>query len=465
MNIHKFISFSIGPIVAAALSFVTIPFVAWFFSTEDVGRLTMLQAVTTLSVSFFSLSMHQAYVREYNEVVDKSLLFKLSITPGLILLILTSLIIVFLPYSISEFLFGINSSFLVFLLVLSIYSGFFINFFSHVIRMEERGLVFSATQIAPKAFLLIFICFLIIFNIDESFNVLMAMSTLSIFISAVVFSYFTINTWHKSLNEKLNFATLRQMLTFSLPLVAGSLAYWGLTTMDRFFLRSLVGFNELGVYALAVSLASAVSVISSLFTNLWHPILYKWVKEGLNINKIQSVSEVMIVFISFVWSLVALFSYVLNFLLPSEYDAVRYLIIPCVAMPLFVLLSETTSVGIGISRKSLYSMFASILAFLTNAILNYFFIPNYGAAGASLATLIAFFVFFIFKTESSSKLWVSLPRLKIYAICLAYSIATIIFVLNKGEIKGYYIVWILLLFTTCLLYRRRLEEIIKHKRL
>ena len=157
MNIKKLVYFSIGPLGGAFLSLITVPFVAWFFSVEDVGRLTMLQVILSLSVALFSLAMHQAYVREYHEVADKPLLFKICIIPGFIFLSLTCLVILFLPLSISNLLFGIESQYLTFLLVLSIFCSLFINFFSHVVRMEERGLAFSLTQITPKLLLILFI--------------------------------------------------------------------------------------------------------------------------------------------------------------------------------------------------------------------------------------------------------------------------------------------------------------------
>ena len=89
MKAKTILQFSIGPIGAALLSLVTLPFVAWFFSVEDVGRLTMLQVVLSLSVSLFSLAMHQAYVREYHEEDDKQALFKACVIPGLAALLLS----------------------------------------------------------------------------------------------------------------------------------------------------------------------------------------------------------------------------------------------------------------------------------------------------------------------------------------------------------------------------------------
>ncbi|MBH0002707.1 lipopolysaccharide biosynthesis protein [Pseudoalteromonas sp. SWYJZ12] len=458
MNAKTILQFSMGPVGAAILSLITLPFVAWFFSVEDVGRLTMLQVILGLAVSLFSLAMHQAYVREYHEEEDKSALLKLSIIPGFVLLIFISLFILVLPFSISSILFGIDSNLITFLLFTGLFATFFINFLAHVIRMQERGLAFSATQIAPKIFLLILISLIMSLNWAAEFKTLMLMNTLSVVFSLFIFSWLTRDSWLISITKSVDFVLLKQMLLFSLPLVAGGLAYWGLTTMDRFFLRSLSGFNELGVYALAVALAGVVSVLTSIFSSLWHPVLYKWTKEGIDENKVQRVIENMILVVASFWSLAGLLSFIVPFFLPPQYLAIEYLIVACVSMPLFYLLSETTGVGIGITRRTSFAMFASIVAFLINAILNYLLIPVYGSSGAALASMASFFMFFVIKTEASAFLWRPFPRFKIYFILVFYMFATCVVVLAKAHISNFYIVWLILLLLTCGFFAKRLIE-------
>jgi O-antigen/teichoic acid export membrane protein len=463
MNLKKIIHFSLGPIITSAISLVTLPFISWFFSVQDVGRLTMLQVVLGLSVSLFSLSMNQAYVREFHEEEDKSALFKTAVVPGLFIIMFISMAVLVSPLAISNLLFGIESAFLTALLLVGIFSSFFINFLEHVVRMQERGLAFSATQIAPKAFLLVFIGLILLLNLEPDFKWLMLMNTLALFASLMIFAVLTRDTWLPALSSNINYALLKKMLLFSLPLVAGGLAYWGLTTMDRFFLRTLSGFQELGVYAISVSIGGIVSVISSIFSNLWHPVVYKWVKAGgVEPKRIEMVIENMLLVVALIWSLVGLLSWILPFFFPPEYQAIQHLIVACVAMPLFYMLSETTGVGIGINRRTSFAMLASICAFIVNLVLNYLLIPKYGAAGAALATLISFFVFFVIRTESSAYLWKSFPRLKVYFILVLYMIATSVTILKGANFDYFLFAYLVLLVTTISLYRTRFFESIKY---
>ena len=461
MKLKKILQYAIGPIGGAVLGMVTMPFVAWFFSVEDVGRMTMLQLVFGLTISLFSLAMHQAYVREYHEVKDKSALFKTSLLPGLLFLLIITLVLFFIPISISEYLFDINSKLLTFLLLIGVFSTYFINFLTHVIRMQERAIAFSLSQIAPKFFLLFFIGFILVFNIKAEFKYLMLMNTLAVLVSLIIFSWLTRDTWVLAFKREIDKVLLINMLKFSLPLVLGGLAYWGLTTMDRLFLRTISGFEELGVYALSVTLAASVSVISTIFSNIWHPTVYRWSSEGVKPDKVQAVVESMLLLVAFIWSLAGFFSWVIPYFFPPEYEALEYLLIACISMPLLYMLSETTVVGIGITRKTSFSMLASIAAFLINALLNYLLIPKYGAAGAALATLGAFFIFLAVRTEASAWLWYSLPRRKIYTVVMLYIVTTSVMVLTKNKLEHFNLIWLGLIGFTVVLFYRRIIQLVK----
>lgn len=452
MTAKKIIQFSLGPIGAAGLSFITLPLVAWYFPVENVGKLSMLQVSLSFAVMLFSLAMHQAYVREYHEEENKSNLLRSVVLPGFLMLLFFTLIVVASPISISKILFDVDSSFVSLLFVVSIFASFFINFLAHVLRMQERGIAFSITQIMPKAMLVILLGFIIFLNLENSFDNLLLINTIAIVVSVLTFSYITKEIWVPAITVKTDKKLIKKLLKFSLPLVAGSLAYWGLTAMDKFFIRYMSNFEELGVYAMAVSIAGGVSILSTIFSNLWHPTVYKWVKDGVDASVIQKVIESMLLGVVFVWSMIGLFSWVVLYFLPVEYIAIEYLLVACVSIPLFYMLSETTVVGIGITRKSSYALLASIVAFVVNAILNYFLIPLYGASGAAIATIVSFFIFFMVRTESSAYLWVSLPRVKIYIILVCYMVATVIFIQTEAKIKYFYFVWVFLFFLSAILY-------------
>ena len=257
----------------------------------------------------------------------------------------------------------------------------------------------------------------------------------------------------KAWAAKYNKIIIKQMLTFSLPLLAGSLAYWALISIDRLILSYFTNFKEVGIYVVATSLAAGVGVFATVFSNLWHPLVYKWVKEGIDPKRIAFINELMVLAVSFLWSLVGFFSWSTEYFFPKQYDGVQYIVVACVAMPLLYMLSETTNVGIGISRKTGYAMITSLVALLVNIVVNCVAVPLHGVKGTALASMMTFISFLILRTEFSSFLWVSLPRGKMYIFLMIYFVLTVMQVFeifNNIFISS--IAWLLGFVVICVLY-------------
>lgn len=407
--------------------------------------------------------MHQAYVREYHEEDNKVALFKASVVPGIFLLM------IYLPISIicadlfSDLMFGFKSLNLILFFNASLISTFFTNFYSHIVRMEENGVAFSISQFLPKFLLVAFIGLLILTGAPNNFENLMLMNVGATVVSFFVLSFFTYNTWSQVFKAKINIKLVVKMLNFSIPLVVGGLAYWGLTTVDRMFLRKYSGFEELGVYSMASSLGGAVMVVSGIFSSIWHPLMYRWVRNGVEMRKLNFVTECVLVLISFIWSMFGLLSWVFEYFLPKAYLQVEFLVVSCAAGPLLYMLSETTNVGIGVTRKSIYSMLASFSAFIVCIILSYFFIPAYGASAAALISMLSFFAFFVVRTESGNRLWIPQPRVKLYFVVLTYICTTIVYSLISSDLPSwcFKVVWFILFIAVAILFKNSLRDFFK----
>lgn len=460
MNARKIAYFSIGPIGGAILGFITLPIVAWFFTPEDIGRLTMLQVVISFSLLFFSLGLDQAYVREFYEVDDKPALLKSVIIPGQIVLWLTILVIALLPWSVSEILFGIDSIYLTTLLFLSVLIAFNSRFLSLILRMQERGFAFSMSQVLPKLIFLVVIFVYINFSFDAAFENLILAHLISLSAVFVIYAWNTREQWLPAISASIDRKNFIKMLRYAIPLIGGGLAFWGLTAMDKFFLRGLSSFNELGIYSMAVSFAGAALVFQAIFSTVWAPIVYKWVVEGVKPAKIKEVIDYVTLIVIVIWSLAGMFSWLTNYILPSSYEAVQFILIAAMAYPLLYTLSEATGIGIGIKRKTIYTMLAAVIALIINGIGNYLLIPIYGAAGAAVASALSFMIFFIIKTEISVMLWESFERKRMYVlVTVAMSFSLLI---NVEEINVLFsaILWLLLMLTTLVCYKKQLKLII-----
>lgn len=448
--------FALGPIGSAIFGFITLPIITWFYSIEDVGKVSMLQVVSSLTILFFCLGLDQAYAREYHEAKDKPRLFKHVFFPGFILLLFSFAVIYLIDeVSISRWLYEENSQYLTIISLMCFIFAYCSRFLSLILRMQERPIAYSMSQLLPKVFFLIFILFIVWFGFNNDLYHLTATYGLSILIVFLVFAWNTRFEWISSIKKDFSLHELLPLLQFGLPLVIGGLAAWGLKVVDKLFLRSLSTFSELGIYSVAISIAGVATIFSGVFNTIWAPLVYKWVSEKTIDNKvINEIFEHMLAAVYFVIVLSGLFSWLIPYLLPKEYVQIQYLITLCLFSPLLYTLSEVSSVGIAIVKKTKYSMYTLIIAMVFNIVGNYYLVPSYGATGAAVSTAFSFWIFYIIKTELSRKIWIDIHSLKAYiiiTILLFFSILNVI-ALKSSLISS--IIWMSLFFIGIFLFKK-----------
>lgn len=419
MTKNKIIWYSVGPIGSAVIGLITLPIITWFYSVEDVGRISMLQVVASLAVLLFCLGLDQAYVRAYHETENKPQLFKLTFLPGFVLLgVVIALATLIKPELISKLLYGMDSASLGIISLGCFVLAFSTRFLSLILRMQERAMAYSMSQLLSKVLFLSLILSIVWLDAKKNIYTLIAIHALSMCVVFVILGWNTYKEWSASFFSKLDGALLREHMAFGLPLVIGGLASWGLSVMDKLFLRGMSTFSELGVYSVTISIAGVATILSGVFNTIWAPLVYKWISEEnqVQLDKIDDVSEHLLAVIFFVVALSGFFSWVLAFVLPAEYAAAQFLITACLLGPLLYTLSETTAIGIAIARRTSLTMLASIGAMLVNALGNYLLVPSMGAAGAAMSTAFAFFILYVLRTEFSCLVWRKVSRLKSYMI-------------------------------------------------
>ncbi|HFC8379798.1 TPA: lipopolysaccharide biosynthesis protein, partial [Neisseria meningitidis] len=124
--------------------------------------------------------------------------------------------------------------------------------------------------------------------------------------------------------------------------------------------------------------------------------------------------------------LTGIFSPLASLLLPENYAAVRFIVVSCMLPPLFCTLVEISGIGLNVVRKTRPIALATLGALAANLLLLGLAVPSGGARGAAVACATSFWLFFVFKTESSCRLWQPLKRLPLYThtlLCLTSSAA------------------------------------------
>lgn len=463
MNKKKILGYAVGPLGSGLLGFISLPIITWFYSVEDVGRISMLQVFTSFSVLLFCLGLDQAYVRDYHETKNKPRLLRTVLVPCLIFSILFFFILgIYDLKIISVWLYEIPSIYLSIITIFCFIVALASRFLSLILRMQERSFAYSMSQLLPKIiFLFIVINTVWLGLARDSYSLITANATSTI----LAFLVFTWNTRHEcllALKERVDIIQLKSAFSFGWPLIFGGLASWGLNVMDRLFLRHFSTYAELGVYSITMSVAVVVTIFAGIFNTIWSPMVYKWMSENnFDYKKIDIVSEYVLAAIYFFIVFTNLFSWIIPNFLPPQYSKIQYLISVCLLGPLLYTLSEVTGIGIAVVRKTKYSMLCAIIAMLSSAILNYMLVPQLGASGAAISTAIAFFIFFSLKTVIAALIWRRRFYLKVFIIMIVlmtFSILNLLFEFFKIEM---YLIWISMLLAGFIIFNNTLKEILR----
>ena len=459
MTPRKIAAFAVGPIAGALLGLITLPMITWFFAQEDVGRIAMLQVTVGFSTLLFSLGLDQAYVREFHEVANKPALLKQSFLPGFLLLLVSLTLLLSLGDSMARWLFEFPSWHLSLLIGISLLAAFVSRFLSLVLRMNEHGLAYSMSQVLPKLLLLGFIGLYVFAETDKTLTHLILANAASLVFVSLVLAFNTRKEWVAGIASRIDIDHLKRMLRFGVPLIFGGIAFWGLTAVDKVFLRSMANFEELAVYSVSVSFAAAAVILQSVFSTVWAPTVYKWASKGEGLENVNRVTRYVLALVVMLFSVAGLLSWTTGLFLPSEYSEVQWIVVSCLGYPLLYTLSESTAVGIGISKRTGFSMLSAIIAFFVNIIGNWLLIPEFGAAGAAVSTCFSFWIFFLLRTEFSIFLWKPMPRLILYGYSALAVSGAIIFTLYGSQLGSITVgFWLIVLAVTIVSFEEELKK-------
>jgi O-antigen/teichoic acid export membrane protein len=190
------------------------------------------------------------------------------------------------------------------------------------------------------------------------------------------------------------------------------------------------------------------------------PLVYKWVgNDEVNGLVIKSVIDYVTFGVVIIWSLTGLCSWLIVYILPPAYLSVPFILLATIAYPLLYIIADASSVGIGIKRKTMYSLLAAISALVANAAGNWFLIPKFGASGAAMASAIAFFLYFVLVTEASSLLWISFERWRMYSFITVLTVLSLVFnTIALDSLTLVVLSYLVVLLTSLFVFKRQLLE-------
>ncbi len=253
----------------------------------------------------------------------------------------------------------------------------------------------------------------------------------------------------------------KEMLEYSKPLIANSIAWWVNNTSDRYIVIFFCGLAENGIYAVGSKIPSILNLFQSIFNQAWAISVVKDFdpedKSGFFTNTYKAYNCMMVILCSAIIvadKMLARFLYAKDFYLAWRF--VPWLTIAIV----FGALSGYLGGFFSAVKNSKIFATSTIIGAVTNLILNLIFTPVYGAMGAAVATAICYFIVWIFRYHQSKK-YIRI-RINIKRDLLSYVLLAVqgtVLCLFDGSVM--YGAESIIFLTICLLYISDITQVIK----
>jgi O-antigen/teichoic acid export membrane protein len=196
---------------------------------------------------------------------------------------------------------------------------------------------------------------------------------------------------------KPDFAWIKTIIAYGLPLVLGAYAMWGLNTLNRIFLVKYCTLSDVGIFSVAFSLGHMF--IQVIINPLW--TMYPNSAASLyNIGHHEKLQQLfnstagLMVFLSFpaIALLTVLGKPFITVFASTSFSGAGPLISIITAAYVFHILASFYSISLGFVNKQFMDTIAICIACVINVVLNILLIPRYGIIGAAGATCLGFLV-------------------------------------------------------------------------
>ena len=221
-----------------------------------------------------------------------------------------------------------------------------------------------------------------------------------IVIPKLVFGILAGSLLYKSslLTFKIRAPLMKDVFNFGLPLLPHALGGIMLHSADQFFIKSMSGLDELGVYSIAYKIGSVVMLLDISFNQAFSPFMFRGLKSGEH-SQLVKILRVAIFYgvglmICFA-ILYLLLPYIYHYFVDQRYHGgqvyVMWIAFGYVLLGLYKIFTNF----LFYHKKTKVVGLITISCALVNALLNYYFIQSCGTIGAAYSTAISFLLFLL----------------------------------------------------------------------
>jgi len=391
------IIYSIGTLSSKLIGFLLIPLYTSVFPVQEYGMLGILEITLQVLITVFSLGLSQAFFRWYWEKKDSSyqkelyftilsLIFAASVSLGALIIYFQE------PFSFLLF----NTDNLTLLIRLLVFTTILevVNIVTlTLIRLQEKAVLYSFLTTLKFLMQLLFTIYFIsgLHMKLEGIYYAQILGAGFLFVASLPFMM-------KNIRFHFLGHLVKALLKYSFPLLLSSVTLIIFSVTDRYMLRFLADYKEVGIYSLGFKFANFLRAVIINSVNLaLLPVIYKMINETTT-NK-RFYSKVMTYYTFGLMFFILAISFfnleIIKVLSRRVAYWEAYRVIPVISFAiLFGMLRDVGITGLNIAKKTGIIGYVTFFVAIFNLLLDWITIPRWGYMGAAFSTFTSQIVYF-----------------------------------------------------------------------
>lgn len=377
--------FALGNIGSRSINFLMLPIFTRYMMPADYGKLDVISATIALMVPILSFQIIEAIFRFAVECrvqqKNRNILF-------------TALIFSTITFILSIVLYPILRNVSIFAdYSIYFYAIFFLTILNSIVKQYIRGLEKIKLYVISDVFYSVVfalsnVVLLVVLRLGMRAYLL---SNIISLVCATLLIFF-IAQLHKYMDPKIDRQLLKEMLSYSVPLIPNGIMWWIVTVSDRYIISYFIGYEATGIYSVAARFPMLLTMLFGMFFQAWQlSAMEEYGREsysGFFSNIFSVVSSVMFLISSMFFLIVKPFMGV--YLGQAYVESWRY--VPFLFLgAVFHSFAGFYGVNYTASKKTIGAFSTSMIAAAVKILTILLFIKCWGIQAASFSTLMAYF--------------------------------------------------------------------------
>lgn len=390
---------TLGNFASKLLSFLLLPLYTSILTTAEYGTADMVTTTVNLIMPMLTLLIYESVMRyALDKECDNTQVFSIGlyvIITGCAVMIIAGLFFSLID-SLREY---------VWLFVLYYLSLAFYNLILQFTKGIEKIAVYSTAGVINT---FVYIGCNIIFLLFLRWGVAgYLMSFVIAHVVAAIYTFITARLQEYIISiSRISKSFAKKMINYAYPMIPNSISWWISNSSDKYILTYFWGVSVNGVYSIAYKIPSILTIVISIFISAWQISAVE--DFGSDASK-KFYADIYDKYESILYmgaSLLIGFSPIIGKLMFTSEFYIAWLY-----TPVLVLASVWNSIAAFYgsvytsAKRTNMLMYSTLAGAIGNVLLNLTLIPQYGAMGAAIATLISYGIVWVIRAVNSKKIF------------------------------------------------------------